>query len=280
MTVSPMSTRERQQARTASTPILNAGSQLDAGPVLELTTSQTSPSETPLPPSETSMLTIEGPQFTRSGPNPWVHGLLRPRFKTHFQDLPPALPSEMTALLIRLDLGGVVSPAPSEVNVPTRDLKGVSKGLAFIWKVLHGSTHNFALRVSDWTVACMLMVFGSILVGPQQTFQSTNAYAFLAQMASETAWGWLCILVATCRLAALIANGTFDNFRWSPHVRFLAALGTCFLWFQISLGMMLSPVWPTGLAVYPFLFLLDLYNSFLAASEAGVVERRLRYGGC
>ena len=151
---------------------------------------------------------------------------------------------------------------------------------AMIVRVAKGSTHNFAIRVSDWFLALMLTTFGLMLLTGPDIFATSRSFALLAHMAPACSWGTVCLVIGAMRLCALVINGTFPVFRWSPHIRFTMALLSCFVWFQIALGIALSPTISTALAVYPYLFLFDMYNTFLAASEAGVVERRYRNGGC
>lgn len=215
----------------------------------------------------------------RPSSSPWISQLLRPRFNNPLSDLPPSNPTidQMLQQMLEREHGGALSSRGAS-EMPERNLRGVGWLLTFVYRVVNGCTHNFSLRVADWTLSSMLLVFGAILLGPEDTFKTGSAYAYLAKIAAENVWGWACVSIAVLRLFALLVNGTFQGFRWSPHVRFGCALATCFIWFQISLGMGLAAVRPTGLAVYPFLFLLDLYNTFLAASEAGVAERRFRNG--
>ena len=58
----------------------------------------------------------------------------------------------------------------------------------------------------------------------------------------------------------------------------LGPCSACFVWFQIALSVFTAPGISTAVAIYPFLFLFDLYNTFLTASEAGIAERVHRNG--
>ena len=169
-------------------------------------------------------------------------------------------------------VGGVAS----EAFAPAPMAWGVTN---FIVALVRGATHHFALRVSDWLLALMLTTFGLVLNLSPDIFNGVHSFAVLAQMGPAARWSTVCLTIGTLRLAALVINGTFPVFRWSPHIRFTAALLSCFIWFQLTLGIALAPEITSALAVYPYLFLFDLYNTFLAASEAGVVERRYRNGG-
>lgn len=150
---------------------------------------------------------------------------------------------------------------------------------AFIAKVVRGSAHNFTIRVGDWALAMMMLTFGFVLLSMPSLFYQVHAFQVLAKMAPALSWGTICVALGGTRLLTLIVNGTFPIFRWSPHIRFFMALLSCFVWFQIILGLLDAPAITPAVAVYPYLFLFDMYNTFLAASEAGIVERRYRDAG-
>ena len=144
-------------------------------------------------------------------------------------------------------------------------------------KLVRGSTHNFTLRVSDWLMALMLASLGLVLRAQPSMFDAPHGFAVLAQMGTAEDWDDVFLLLGSVRLLALFVNGTFDTFRFSPHVRFVFSMASCFVWFQMALGLTLTPTITAAFAVYPYLLLFDLYNTFLAASEAGVSERRHRH---
>ena len=150
--------------------------------------------------------------------------------------------------------------------------------LGFAVRIARGAAHNFAIRVSDWFSACVMTTFGLLLMHWREVFEVNRYFGVLEQFASAHTWGMLCTAVGLARIAALTINGTFPLFRWSPHLRFVMAAIGVFLWFQITLGLLLSSQPTMAMAAYPHLFVFDMYNLFLAASEAGVAERRYRDG--
>jgi hypothetical protein len=129
--------------------------------------------------------------------------------------------------------------------------------------ILHfGST--FPTRISEWALACILASWGLMLLRDDDTFGSSQAYLGLARLASESVWGWACLLAGAVRLVALVINGA-----WTPtyHFRSLLAFLSCFFWMQISLGLMATGNASTGLAVYPWLLLTDIYCTYRAARD-------------
>lgn len=142
-----------------------------------------------------------------------------------------------------------------------------------ISRVFRGITNHYPIRVTDWFLAAMLTNFGTILLAPGEIVDGGVIYQFLRSIMGEDVWGWICVVIGVSRLVALTVNGTFPAFRWSPHIRFICAVLSCLVWFQVALGVQLADETSDGLAIYRYLLLFDIYNSFLAASEAGVVER-------
>ncbi|MGO4287491.1 hypothetical protein [Bosea sp. TAB14] len=95
-------------------------------------------------------------------------------------------------------------------------------------------------------------------------------------MMKESTWGWFAIAIGVFRLLALVVNGTFSGTwygRWSPHVRALASFLSCFLWLQITFGLLASDAATTGLAVYPGLLVLDAMNIVAATKDAASMDR-------
>jgi hypothetical protein len=79
--------------------------------------------------------------------------------------------------------------------------------------------------------------------------------------------------VASIRFAALAVNKTFPSFRSSTTIRCVLAGLSCLIWAQIVIGLLVAHISTTAFAVYPQLFVLDIYNLILAASETGVIAR-------
>jgi hypothetical protein len=150
---------------------------------------------------------------------------------------------------------------------------------AFIWRLTQGASHNFSIRVSDWFASLVMTTFGLLLVYWTGAFDANRYFAVLEQFAPSYTWGLICTLIGFGRIVALAVNGAFPTFRWSWRLRFLMAMLSAFVWFQVTLGLIAASTPTTALAVYPHLFLFDLYNVFLAASEAGIAERRYRNVG-
>lgn len=124
---------------------------------------------------------------------------------------------------------------------------------------------TFHARASEWALALVLFNWALILFLNDDLFSGAS-YVVLAGLASQTTWAWGCLAFSSVRLTVLAVNGAW---RRSPHMRAACAFLSCFVWFQITLGMMQSGTWSTGMAVYPVLFFLDTFNVIRASGEAG-----------
>lgn len=136
-------------------------------------------------------------------------------------------------------------------------------------------SHNvltFRLRLSEWLLAAIMTTWGVVLLLPEATFQTNPVYTGLARFAPENAWGLVALALGTLRLFALFVNG---NWRRSPHLRSTLAFLSCFVWFQIVIGLLQVRA-STGLAVYPWFFILDVYCVYRASSDARESDERAR----
>ena len=135
-------------------------------------------------------------------------------------------------------------------------------------RVARGITDHVPARASEWALALVLVNWGWTLLLPGSVFQTSAVFIEMARWASENQWGWACFAMGMIRFSALFVNGTFPSFRYSPHIRSAMSFLACAFWFTISIGIFQANVPTTGLAVYPVLLLLDMYNAYRAAGDA------------
>jgi vacuolar-type H+-ATPase subunit I/STV1 len=130
---------------------------------------------------------------------------------------------------------------------------------------------TFPVRASEWALSFMLFSWGAILLLNNDLFSLSPSYHSFSEVMPEAAWGSVCLLVGSARLTFLFVNGLW---RRSPHLRLLGAFVSCFFWFQITASFVFSGTWATGLAIYPFLFLLDVHNTLRAATDAAIIDKK------
>ena len=139
-------------------------------------------------------------------------------------------------------------------------------------RVLPPITHLGARKL-EWGVAVCMAGWATTLAQPDETMLQPQ-FAVLHRLASETAWTWLCALIAASRLCALWMNGTWGP---SPIVRGATAAVSSLFWCGVWLGIAASGRTAVSLTVYFLLMLADIDSVYHAASDwQAARERRTR----
>ena len=142
-----------------------------------------------------------------------------------------------------------------------------------------GITGHFPFRRSEWIM--LLPAFGMWLVFQTQpdTFDTSASFSRLAGWSDEQGWGLILLAIGVVRLAALTINGTFHQFRFSPHLRMLASLTGLLFWSQWTLGFIDAFLHDGGAApaiiAYGTFCVLELANVYTSASDIGGEVKRL-----
>lgn len=111
------------------------------------------------------------------------------------------------------------------------------------------------------------------------TFDRSPSFASMAALADESAWALILLSVGVLRLAALTVNGTFHQFRFSPHLRAAASLVGLVFWSQWTLAIINAYISDggaiTGIIAYGTFCALELANFTYSASDIGGEIRRV-----
>jgi len=129
---------------------------------------------------------------------------------------------------------------------------------------------TFPTRAAEWATGTILFNWCIVLTSNPDLFTESKSFVELARLMSQHSWAMLCGVVGGGRLLILVINGSW---RRSPHLRAVAAFISSVFWFQISIGFFQAGTFGTGLAAYPILFFLDVYNVFRSARDAGNSDR-------
>ena len=78
------------------------------------------------------------------------------------------------------------------------------------------------------------------------------------------AWGGLAFAVGLARAIALFINGAYVR---TPAIRVATSFGSIFILTQILIGMWDSGVPNTGVVVYPWLIISDLFSAYRASID-------------
>jgi hypothetical protein len=126
----------------------------------------------------------------------------------------------------------------------------------------------FILRLSEWEGAAILLLWGVVLLLPDEMFLNDDWSAFRI-LFSEQTLGTAFLLGGVLRLLILAANGA-----WRPmyHLRAWMAMSSAVIWFSILLGFMSTGTIGTWIAVYPVLFAAEVVNVYRAIGDAARVD--------
>ncbi len=136
---------------------------------------------------------------------------------------------------------------------------------------------KFTSRATEWLFALFLVGWFVVLLAFPSMFTAPNTAAQFATL--NAAFGQIpiaftCGTMGVVRLIALWINGRSAG---TPYIRMAMAFFSCFFWWNISLGLVLSGVPTTGWAIYPAILLFEMINVLRAASDARLVydEKRV-----
>lgn len=126
--------------------------------------------------------------------------------------------------------------------------------------------HRFGPRLSEWFLAVITLQWGIVLLLPGDVF-ADPIWHISASIMSEGQWGWLMIVLGVLRLGGLIVNGARREV--TPWIRVISAGIGFLIWSGIAFALGFSGYVTTGLAVYPAIAVLELFNIHRAAHDVG-----------
>jgi hypothetical protein len=95
-------------------------------------------------------------------------------------------------------------------------------------------------------------------------FLASPSFAQVAYWADQPTWAAIVLACAIVRLLALVVNGTFHAFRFSPHFRAAASLVGVLFWAQYCLGFVMTAIYSGGawsaVVAYSSFVILELVN--------------------
>ena len=131
---------------------------------------------------------------------------------------------------------------------------------------LVGIKHRFEGRILEWYVASQLLLWGLILLLPENTFAGSED--FIAFQVNEDTLAWFMLALGVVRIAALIINGTLPGV--TPLVRLSGAFIGAGVWFYISLEFAGSGFVGTWIAAWPMAFIAEFINIYRSAQHARI----------
>lgn len=137
-------------------------------------------------------------------------------------------------------------------------------------RVVTGIKNHWHIRSSEWLMIYPSVGIGTILLYQPDMFTMSSTFNAVAEWMTQPQWSLFILICALIRLIALTVNGTFASFRYSPHLRLIAALSGVFFWSQYSLGVTTSAVFDNGAWSAPVMYstmclaeLLNIYRTWV-----------------
>lgn len=130
----------------------------------------------------------------------------------------------------------------------------------------------FFPRLMEWQAAFVLFGGALLLLVNEDLFETSPVgYHLMEKWASQPAWGYFTLTLATGRLVVLIVNGAW---RRSPHARAVTAFLSCAVWFPLTASFSAAAGW--GMVFAAGMLLGDLLNIVRTARDARIVDDTYR----
>jgi hypothetical protein len=136
--------------------------------------------------------------------------------------------------------------------------------------VLVAIRDRFSGRILEWYVAAQLLMWGLILLAPNDVFTPTSAFSGF-HIPEETL-GLAMLAMGVIRIGALIINGAVPNV--TPFFRIGGAFLGCGVWFYISMNLFASGYISTWIAAWPMACVAEFINLYRASQDARVGVRK------
>jgi uncharacterized membrane protein len=134
---------------------------------------------------------------------------------------------------------------------------------------------HFQQRALEWWSAGVMASWGIFVLCFPSMFTDEAIFKGLLMVAPQHAWGIVATLAGLLRLAALFVNGFWKR---TPAIRWATAMIAILIWFLIAAGLVASQVVTTGIIVYAWHMVADMYSAFRSASDyiEGEFQRKLK----
>lgn len=135
-----------------------------------------------------------------------------------------------------------------------------------IRRITHGMIDHFPQRVTEWGMAWPALGMGIALRMQPGMFQTSPSFSRLALVATQQTWALIVLLCCLARVIALVINGNFRTFPYTPHIRLAASLACLFFWSRYCLGFLDAALghggaW-SGVIAYSTFVILELVNCY------------------
>lgn len=148
--------------------------------------------------------------------------------------------------------------------------------LIVVRRIWEGTRDHFQVRATEWIMVVPLLGIGWLMYLDDDLFQSSQSFSVIGRYGDETTWCIVIMLCAINRLLALLINGTFDGFQYSPAIRLFASLVAMTFWFMFAMGIFVAYMYnggaPTGIVAYGTFVVIELRNIYLSRRDMVIIK--------
>lgn len=141
-----------------------------------------------------------------------------------------------------------------------------------------GIHDHFHTRLTEWIMAYAAIGMWLAFQAQPNMLVSSPSFFVLERWAHQPTWSALVLSCGLARLVALTVNGTFQSFRYSPHLRVAASLLGIAFWSQFTLGFIIAflegPSAFSAVIAYSTFCLAELANVYRSWSDIGAMMKR------
>lgn len=131
---------------------------------------------------------------------------------------------------------------------------------------------TFPFRVAEWFMAVVMITWAIVLFNPDFDAGRHASFGFAAvfDFTRPHQLGYMLLTFGFVRFLALLINGLWWR---TPAIRLVMAFICNLFWVELTLSIITSGKVTTGLAVYPWFVVLEVYSAFRAAYDLRVSRR-------
>jgi len=146
-----------------------------------------------------------------------------------------------------------------------------------IARIRTGIRSHFQARMTEWLMLFPSVTHGIVFLSQPNLFDVSPSFDGLERYATQEMWGVVVLMCAIVRLAALMVNGTFETFRYSPHMRLAASIVGCLFWMTYDLGFLTAALFSggswTAIAAITSFVLFECVNVYRTSSDVEINKR-------
>jgi hypothetical protein len=140
-----------------------------------------------------------------------------------------------------------------------------------VLRVYNGVKQHWQIRATEWLMVWPSILLAAALIYQRDMFIDSPSFRILQSWATQPGWAIWLLLVALVRLIALVVNGTFQGFKYSPHMRVTASYCGLAFWGFFCIGFLGSAYngigsWSFPVA-YSTLVLMETLNIYRSWSD-------------